>query len=138
MKIAIPLVGGKLSQHFGHCEEFVLLEICADAKTITGKSLHQPPPHEPGMLPRWLNQLGAEVIIAGGMGRRAQELFTETASRWSLAQQRTPLKSLLTPICRTLWKSEKTAAITDRNRPPDGRNIVVAATKMQLISQCRF
>jgi predicted Fe-Mo cluster-binding NifX family protein len=77
MKIAIPLVGGKLSQHFGHCEEFVLLEICADAKTITGKSLHQPPPHEPGMLPRWLNQLGAEVIIAGGMGRRAQELFTE-------------------------------------------------------------
>jgi predicted Fe-Mo cluster-binding NifX family protein len=77
MKIAIPLVGGKLSQHFGHCEEFVLLEISADAKTITGKSLHQPPAHEPGMLPRWLNQLGAEVIIAGGMGRRAQELFTE-------------------------------------------------------------
>lgn len=77
MKIAIPLVQGKLSQHFGHCEEFVLLEIETTGKTIASKSLHQPPAHEPGVLPRWLNQLGADTIIAGGMGRRAQELFAE-------------------------------------------------------------
>lgn len=77
MKIAIPLVHGKLSQHFGHCEEFVLLEIGADNKSIAGKSLHQPPAHEPGVLPRWLGELGADVIIAGGMGRRAQDLFTD-------------------------------------------------------------
>lgn len=75
MKIAIPLVQGKLSQHFGHCEEFVLLEVATDTKTITAKSLHQPPAHEPGLLPRWLGELGADMIIAGGMGRRAQELF---------------------------------------------------------------
>ncbi|MGE4543490.1 MAG: NifB/NifX family molybdenum-iron cluster-binding protein [Pedobacter sp.] len=77
MKIAIPLVQGQLSQHFGHCEEFALLEIASDSKNIIAKTMHQPPPHEPGVLPRWLSELGANIIIAGGMGRRAQELFTE-------------------------------------------------------------
>jgi predicted Fe-Mo cluster-binding NifX family protein len=77
MKIAIPLVQGKFSQHFGHCEKFALLEVASDNKTITAKSLHEPPPHEPGVLPRWLGELGADTIIAGGMGRRAQELFAD-------------------------------------------------------------
>jgi predicted Fe-Mo cluster-binding NifX family protein len=36
-----------------------------------------PPPHEPGLLPRWLHEQGATVIIAGGMGQRAQGLFAE-------------------------------------------------------------
>ena len=36
-----------------------------------------PPPHEPGLLPRWLAEKGANIIIAGGMGKRAQDLFTE-------------------------------------------------------------
>ena len=36
-----------------------------------------PPPHEPGVLPNWLHQLGADVIIAGGMGQRAIGLFDE-------------------------------------------------------------
>jgi len=31
MKIAIPIAGGKLCMHFGHCEQFAL--IAADAKT---------------------------------------------------------------------------------------------------------
>jgi predicted Fe-Mo cluster-binding NifX family protein len=77
MKIAIPLTSGSLSLHFGHCEEFALLEIAEDSKQITNKSLHQPPAHEPGMLPRWLNELGANIIIAGGMGSRAQQLFIQ-------------------------------------------------------------
>ncbi len=34
-----------------------------------------PPPHEPGLLPTWLQEQGADIIIAGGMGSRAQELF---------------------------------------------------------------
>jgi predicted Fe-Mo cluster-binding NifX family protein len=33
------------------------------------------PPHEPGLLPRWLAEQGVEMIIAGGMGQRAQDLF---------------------------------------------------------------
>jgi predicted Fe-Mo cluster-binding NifX family protein len=29
------------------------------------------------LLPRWLGEKGAQVIIAGGMGGRAQELFVQ-------------------------------------------------------------
>ena len=77
MNIAIPLAGGKLSMHFGHCEEFILIEANADTKEIVSTATHIPPPHEPGLLPRWLHELGANVIIAGGMGQRAQQLFVE-------------------------------------------------------------
>jgi len=75
MKIAIPLTAGALSTHFGHCEEFAIVEIDAGSKEILGKTLHPAPPHEPGFLPGWLRGLGAEIIIAGGMGQRAQQLF---------------------------------------------------------------
>lgn len=77
MKIAIPLANNCLCAHFGHCEEFVLIEVDDAKKTITGQSRHTPPPHEPGVLPAWLHQLGANVIIAGGMGQRAQSLFAQ-------------------------------------------------------------
>ncbi len=77
MKIAIPLADGKLCMHFGHCEQFALLAVDEKAKKIADKQLVTPPPHEPGVLPRWLHEQGATVIIAGGMGQRAQSLFTE-------------------------------------------------------------
>jgi Mrp family chromosome partitioning ATPase/predicted Fe-Mo cluster-binding NifX family protein len=73
--IAVPVAGGKLCAHFGHCEQFVLIETANGS--IRGKTMHTPPPHEPGVLPKWLHELGAKVIIAGGMGSRAQGFFTE-------------------------------------------------------------
>ncbi|MBN1594729.1 NifB/NifX family molybdenum-iron cluster-binding protein [candidate division FCPU426 bacterium] len=77
MKIAIPIAGGRLCPHFGHCEQFALVEADMQAKTIQNTRLLNPPPHEPGVLPRWLHEQGAEVIIAGGMGARAQQLFNQ-------------------------------------------------------------
>lgn len=35
------------------------------------------PPHRPGFLPGWLHEQGADVILAGGMGVRAQQIFSE-------------------------------------------------------------
>ena len=78
MKIAIPIAEGKLCMHFGHCEQFALLDVDEKAKKITNKQMLTPPPHEPGVLPRWLHEQGATVIIAGGMGSRAQNLFAES------------------------------------------------------------
>ena len=75
MKIAIPMAGGVLSAHFGHCEQFVLVD--TDGKNITGEETLTPPPHEPGVLPQWLSEQGANMIIAGGMGQRAQQLFAQ-------------------------------------------------------------
>ncbi len=74
-KVAVPLAGGKLTNHFGHCEQFAVLNI--KEGRIEGKELLTPPPHEPGVLPRWLGSLGVNLILAGGMGRRALGLFEE-------------------------------------------------------------
>jgi len=75
MKFAIPLAEGKLTAHFGHCQEFALVEV--EDNEIKNKETLVPPPHEPGVLPKWLHDLGTNVIIAGGMGARALELFTQ-------------------------------------------------------------
>ncbi len=76
MKIAIPTANGKLCMHFGHCEAFEILTVDPDGKTITASDSMTPPPHEPGVLPRWLGEQNVNVILAGGMGQRAQDLFT--------------------------------------------------------------
>lgn len=78
MKIAVPVAEGKLCMHFGHCEQFALVEVDEKARAVTGVRMLTPPPHEPGVLPRWLHEQGAAVIIAGGMGQRAQGLFAES------------------------------------------------------------
>jgi predicted Fe-Mo cluster-binding NifX family protein len=77
MRIAVPVTGSVLSSHFGHCERFVLFDVGEDGITISGKQEYTPPPHEPGTFPTWLHDLGATVIIAGGMGSRAQSLFNQ-------------------------------------------------------------
>ena len=75
MKFAIPLAEGKLTAHFGHCQEFALVEV--EDNQIKSKETLVPPPHEPGVLPKWLHDLGTNVIIAGGMGARALDLFAQ-------------------------------------------------------------
>ena len=75
MKFAIPLAEGKLTAHFGHCQEFALVDV--DGNEIKNKEILVPPPHEPGVLPKWLHEMGANVIIAGGMGARAIDLFAQ-------------------------------------------------------------
>ena len=77
MKIAIPLAQGKLTLHFGHCEQFAIIDINDERKEITSREDLTPPAHEPGVLPRWLHEQNVNVIIAGGMGQRAQQLFTQ-------------------------------------------------------------
>ena len=79
MRIAIPLADGKLAMHFGHCERFALLDTDPEAKVVLKKEEIEAPPHEPGLLPAWLAERGAEVIIAGGMGQRAVQLFSQNA-----------------------------------------------------------
>ncbi len=75
MKIAIPTANGRLTMHFGHCEKFTMLDVDPETKTILGTTELDPPPHEPGVLPHWLGEQGTDLILAGGMGQRAQDLF---------------------------------------------------------------
>ena len=73
--LAVPVSAGKLSSHFGHCEQFAFIET-QNGKIIDTK-MRIPPAHEPGVLPRWLYEMGTDVAIVGGMGERAQQLLRE-------------------------------------------------------------
>ena len=77
MKIAIPIVDDQLCMHFGHCAHFALVDVDETSRKITATQLVDPPAHEPGVLPTWLHEQGATVILAGGMGTRAQQLFEQ-------------------------------------------------------------
>jgi len=77
MKYAVPMSGGLVATHFGHCEQFALIDVDEAKKQILNKELVPSPGHEPGLLPRWLAEQGVSVVIAGGMGSRAQNLFQQ-------------------------------------------------------------
>lgn len=75
LKVAIPMSDGLLDLHFGHCDLMQVYEADRDARSFGNPSLLVPPPHEPGLLPQWLAERGIGMIIAGGMGSKARELF---------------------------------------------------------------
>ena len=77
MKIAIPVANGKLCAHFGHCEHFALIDVDPSQRQILSSTSEVPPAHEPGVLPKWLSEMGVDIIIAGGMGMRAQQFFNQ-------------------------------------------------------------
>jgi len=74
-KIAIAQDGSLVSQHFGHCMSYALFNF-EDGKMTRLPDL-QSPGHEPGKLPRLLAAEGVNIVIAGGMGPRAIDLFEE-------------------------------------------------------------
>ena len=75
MKIALPASGKDIFPHFGHCETFLLFDV-ADGKIVGEESVANPG-HKPGFLPNFLGDKGVEVVIAGGMGGGAVEIFNE-------------------------------------------------------------
>ena len=77
VKIAVPIENGQLCNHFGHCENFALIDVDLTKKVLGRREDIPAPPHEPGLLPGWLQERGVNTIIAGGMGSRALGLFEE-------------------------------------------------------------
>ncbi len=77
MKYAVPVSGGMLCPHFGHCEEFALIDVDEKKNVITKKTMVPAPEHQPGLLPPWLAKQGVKCVIAGGMGMSAQSLFAD-------------------------------------------------------------
>lgn len=60
-----------LDGHFGHAREFAI--IVTDNSRVISNERKTPPPHEPGSIPRWLDELKVTDVISGGMGQRAVE-----------------------------------------------------------------
>jgi ATP-binding protein involved in chromosome partitioning len=78
VRIAIPITNGLLSKHFGHSERFAFFRVNEQDATFVRDGEAAPPTHSHGVLPRWLKELGVNVVIAGGMGSRALPLFDST------------------------------------------------------------
>ena len=79
MRIAIPLAGGQLSQHFGHSEQFLLVDMDREKRAVLGRKIETAPEHAPGVLPRWLVAHGVNVLITAGLGARARDLLAENS-----------------------------------------------------------
>ena len=77
MRIAVPMTGECLDQHFGHCQKFALIDVSPETREVTTHAELAAPEHEHGSLPRWLKERGATLVIAGGMGAHARTLLAE-------------------------------------------------------------
>ncbi len=75
MKIAVSCNGSQIWGHFGHCENFMIYD-AEDGKIVKEESVPNPG-HKPGFLPNFLADRGVEVIISGGMGGGAVDIFNE-------------------------------------------------------------
>ena len=76
-RVAIPCEDQRIASHFGHATHFALIDADPDSGQIVKEEFVEAPPHQPGLLPKWLAELGANVVLAGGMGGRAAQLFGE-------------------------------------------------------------
>lgn len=94
-KIAVPVdENGTLDAHFGHCKFFELIEVKDGA--ITAQEKVVPPPHEPGVLPKWLADKGVTDVIAGGMGAKAINIFNYNNVNVFVGAPRTTATELVT------------------------------------------
>ncbi len=73
MKIAVASDNGMVTQHFGHCESFMIFN--TEKSQIIKSETIPNPGHIPGFLPNFLHDKGVNVIISGGMGGGAIDIF---------------------------------------------------------------
>lgn len=73
MKIAIATEAGQVCPHFGHTPAFTMAVV--NGGTVTDRKEVANPGHAPGFLPKWMKDQDVQLVIAGGVGAKAQELF---------------------------------------------------------------
>jgi predicted Fe-Mo cluster-binding NifX family protein len=70
---------GEMAMHFGHCPYFAVVHVHEDNR-VELADVHANPyaqAHQPGQIPQYIKSLGADVVIAGGMGGKAIEWFRD-------------------------------------------------------------
>jgi len=75
MRIAISTDGEFVSAHFGRCPVFTFLDI--EKGEVLKRYEVENPGHQPGFIPQFLKEQGAECVVCGGIGPRAQEFMQE-------------------------------------------------------------
>jgi predicted Fe-Mo cluster-binding NifX family protein len=83
MRIAISVdtnnaLESLVAQHFGRCPYFALVDV--EGTEVCGVEVIDNPyygNHQPGQVPGFIHQQKANVMLAGGMGRRAIDFFQQ-------------------------------------------------------------
>lgn len=73
IKIAVASENEVVTEHFGYCANFNIFE--AENDQIVKSESVPNPGHKRGFLPNFLNDMGVNVIISGGMGGGAIDIF---------------------------------------------------------------
>ncbi|WAM34036.1 NifB/NifX family molybdenum-iron cluster-binding protein [Caldicellulosiruptor morganii] len=73
MKIAVMLMGNKISPHFGGSERVCIYTV--ENGAVVNKEYFDMPEHRAGIFAKFVKEKGAEVVIAGSMGERARYIF---------------------------------------------------------------
>jgi predicted Fe-Mo cluster-binding NifX family protein len=69
-----------VSPHFGRCPYFIMVDLDGcEVQQVTAVTNPYYRHHQPGQVPRFIRERGADVMITGGMGRRAIALFEQYA-----------------------------------------------------------
>ena len=74
-KLAIPVEGGKLSQHFGHSRMFMFFDI-SNGEVLKSYS-KEPPPHTEGAIPNWLSEEECTDLLVNGIGPKAIKILND-------------------------------------------------------------
>ena len=74
-KIAVASETDMVTGHFGHCTNFNIFD--TEGSKIIQRTSVDNPGHKPGFLPKFLHEMGVSVIISGGMGQGAVDIFVE-------------------------------------------------------------
>lgn len=98
MRIAVSSLGNQglesaVSAHFGRCPYFILIDV-EDGEIKAVQDVENPfyGQHQPGQVPSFIRNHGAEVMLTGGMGHRAVGFFQQygiepvTGAQGSVAQ----------------------------------------------------
>lgn len=97
LKIAIPVVDGRLLGHFGESQLFALIEADRQSRIIVCTQIVEAPPHEPGSFPRWLREQGVQVLIVArnGIGQRALDNLIHHGIEVRAGRPSTPMEALV-------------------------------------------
>ncbi len=73
MRIALAVDNNMITEHFGHCEYFVVYDV--ENNEVQGSEIIKNPPHEKGYLPKFLSGHDINVVITGNIGQMAVNLM---------------------------------------------------------------
>ena len=67
-----------VSPHFGRCPYFIIVDLDgSEVRQVTAADNPYRGHHQPGQVPRFIREQGADVMLTGGMGMRAISLFQQ-------------------------------------------------------------